>query len=186
MTTFLEGAGAEGAKPPEGTKSDPPPAGAKLELKFPETLKLNEAETKAFAELAGAKLGLDSPKAQALVDWYAERTAAQEKAGLEAAQAELKGWNEAITADKELGGAQLEATKKHATAALKAYATPELRALLSETGLGSHPEVVRFVTKVGKALADDSVAGGAGGSAPDANSEAAFLEKLFPSMHPRK
>ncbi len=140
---------------------------------------------KAFTELAG-KQGLDSSKAQGIVDFYAETLAAQEKAGLEAAHAELKGWNEAIVADKELGGANIEATKQHASAALKAYATPELRELLQATGLGSHPEVVRFVTKVGKALADDTVAGGTGGSAPDTKSQDAFLANLFPSMHPRK
>lgn len=184
--TFLDDA----AKPPAGTEgakagekpADPPPAAAKLELKLPDSLKADEAFVKSFTELAGTKLGLDSAKAQALVDFYAERTAASEKAGMDAAQAELKGWNDAIVADKELGGANLEATKKHAAAALKAYGTPGFRELLSQTGLGSHPEMVRFVTAVGRAGADDSVAGATGAPGGEAKSEDAFLKTLFPSM----
>lgn len=173
------------AKPGEAKPGEPPPAAAKLEVKFPETLKVDESRAKAFTELAG-KLGLDSPKAQGLVDFYAEMGAAQEKSGLEAAQAELKSWNEAIVADKDLGGANIEITKKHATDALKKFATPAFRELLSQTGLGSHPEMVRFVVAVGKAGADDTITNGSGGTASDAQSEESFLKNLFPSMYPGK
>lgn len=162
----------------EGKPGEKAAEPAKLEVKFPEGLKLDETKVKAFTELA-TKHKLDGAAAQALVDFYAEHSSAQEKAGAEAAEAELKSWNAAIAADKDLGGTNLEATKKHASAALKKFATPELRKLLSETGLGSHPEIVRFVVAVGKADADDSVAG-SGGGAPD-KSEESFLRNLFPS-----
>jgi hypothetical protein len=168
-----------GEKPPEGKPAE---GAAKLELKLPDSLKADEAFVKSFTELAGTKLGLDSAKAQALVDFYAERTAASEKAGLEAAEAELKSWHAAIVADKDLGGAQLETTKKHAQAALKSFATPGFRQLLEQTGLGSHLEMVRFIAAVGKANADDTVAGGTGGGAADTKTEDQFLKNLFPSM----
>ena len=65
--------------------------------------------------------------------------------------------------------------------AIERFGTPALRQLLNETGLGNHPEMVRLAVRVGRALAEDSVAGAR--AAPQATqSEDAVLAVLYPSM----
>jgi hypothetical protein len=44
---------------------------------------------------------------------------------------------------------------------MDAFATPELRTLLNESGLGNHPEIIRAFYRAGKAISEDGfVAGG--------------------------
>ena len=48
--------------------------------------------------------------------------------------------------------------------ALKAFATPELRELLQKSGLGNHPEIIRFMYRAGKAISTDDYVGASQGS----------------------
>lgn len=66
-----------------------------------------------------------------------------------------------LRADKELGGAQFDATQKHAIAGFE-YVFPRgtpgndlIRSFLETTGFGNHPEVVREFVRIGKARAED-------------------------------
>ncbi|MNN57775.1 hypothetical protein D3C81_1727790 [compost metagenome] len=63
-------------------------------------------------------------------------------------------WETALRNDSEFGGANFEANVAIAQQALADFGTPELTAMLKESGLGSHPEVVRFFHKVGQQLAE--------------------------------
>jgi hypothetical protein len=49
--------------------------------------------------------------------------------------------------------------------ALDAFGTAELRSLLNESGLGNHPEVIRFMFRAGKAISEDSMVTGNKGEA---------------------
>jgi len=40
--------------------------------------------------------------------------------------------------------------------ALDAFGTPELQTLLNESGLGNHPEIIRFMVRAGRAISQDT------------------------------
>jgi hypothetical protein len=63
--------------------------------------------------------------------------------------------------DKEFGGDKLSENLGVAKKALDAFGTAELRSLLNQSGLGDHPEVIRFMYRAGKAISEDRFVGGA-------------------------
>lgn len=105
------------------------------------------------------ELGLTQEKADKLVKVYAERVAADNKAQhdalVEGWQTKVKGWEETARKDTEYGGEHFDANLKIAQHALGKYSSPELNKLLVETGLGSHPDLIRAFVRIGKATAED-------------------------------
>jgi hypothetical protein len=59
------------------------------------------------------------------------------------------GWRNEAQTDAEIGGDKFPETVATAKKALDAFGTPKLKALLDETGIGDHPEVIRFFHNVG-------------------------------------
>jgi hypothetical protein len=100
------------------------------------------------------ELNLPADKAQALVSMGAEAVAAQMNALKEADAARRAEWADQATADKEFGGPKLAENLATAKLAVKELA-PELAGFLDETGLGNHPEMIRFALKAGKLLKAD-------------------------------
>ncbi|MEC7472463.1 MAG: hypothetical protein VX946_03765 [Pseudomonadota bacterium] len=41
--------------------------------------------------------------------------------------------------------------------AIEKFGSPELRQVLNDSGLGNHPELVKFCHRIGKAISDDSL-----------------------------
>ena len=71
-----------------------------------------------------------------------------------------KAWETAVKADSELGGERHDEVMGTAAQALKTFGTPELHSFLLESRLGSNPEVVRLLYRVGKAISQDGVTPG--------------------------
>lgn len=82
-------------------------------------------------------------------------------------------WISELKADKDLP-AQLS----RARTAIKTYGSPELVGVLEETRLGSHPAFVRFMARVGQALAEPSFAQGS-----SANEDKSPAEILYPNQN---
>jgi hypothetical protein len=130
---------------------------------LPEGMELDTKASEQFTEIA-KDLKLPADGAQKLVDLYAKQMQAQQEVHAET----VKGWAEAVKTDKELGGDNLPATNAAASKVMSTFATPALKEYLNATGLGNHPELVRFVAKIGKALSEDTfVRGGNTTSATD-------------------
>lgn len=66
-------------------------------------------------------------------------------------------WMEQTKADEEIGGAKLAQTAAVAKKAMARYATPELKKVLNDSGIGNHPEMVRLFYKIGKSISEDSI-----------------------------
>ena len=117
---------------------------------------LDQAAVEAFTPVA-KELGLTQDQAQKLVDLHAQQAQGWLQGLYDAHARQRADWVAAAKADSEIGGT--DHTDKVAVAkdALKRFGTPELSQALEESGLGSHPEVVRFFHRVGKAIADDAV-----------------------------
>lgn len=104
------------------------------------------------------ELGLTQEQAEKLVALDAKRALAGQQASEQAAtehrQKMVGDWEASLKQDKDFGGAHFEANVGIAQNALAQFGTPELSQFLKESGLGSHPEVVRFFHRVGKEIAE--------------------------------
>ena len=73
-------------------------------------------------------------------------------------------WANDSQADKEFGGESLNDNLEIAKSSLNAFGTDALKSLLQESGLGNHPEVIRFMYRAGKAISEDSYIGNSEGA----------------------
>lgn len=132
---------------PDGSASPAPageakPAAAALELEAPEGFDSGSPGWQEFVKTA-SELRLDSKGAERLLAMHQAEQARLKDASMDA-------WEAATRADREIGGDRLDATITDAREALDRHGTPELRELLDETGLGSHPEVIRLLARVAR------------------------------------
>lgn len=153
------------------------------DFKLPEGVKLS-AEELTELQSAAKELNLPQEAAQKLVDRTIKDRKTVEESVVAKQQAHVKelatAWKTTAEADKEFGGAALQANLATAVKARDAFATKELVTMLNDSGLGNHPEVVRFFFRVGKAMSEDKHVQ-AGGAAQD-NSDAARAARMYPSM----
>lgn len=159
----------------DGTKGDAPAVPEKYEFKMPEGVDLDTAAADEFSAIA-KELKLSQADAQRIAD---VATKMQQKQA-EAQVATVKGWADQCKTDKEFGGDNLEQNMSVARKAIDTFGSPELKALLNTSGLGNHPEVVRFAFKAGKAISEDTfVKAGARVPTPESSLE----KRLYPDMN---
>lgn len=163
---------AEGAKAPQ----DAPVEYADFAL--PEGVEV-DGETLSEARSLLGEMKLPQEQAQRLVDFYAGKIRQ-----FGAAQADNwvklnEKWVSDFKADREIGGERVAETVAAAVRAMDRFGTPGLREALIMTGAGNHPEVIRFVARVGKATAEDRFVVAAGASAGASRSAA---EVLYPAQ----
>lgn len=155
------------------TKPDGPPD--RYEFQAPEGQSYTPSVIDAYSEVA-KEIGLSQESAQKVLDRVSPAMAAAQQAQLAAA---FKQWEADARADQEFGGDKFDANLGIANKALDELGTPELRGLLKESGLGSHPEVLRFFYRAGKAISEDTrtVTGGQRAAA------VAPAKRMFPNMN---
>ena len=169
------------AKPAETDPADKVPEDGKYDLKMPDGVELD-------VELAAAlgpdfkDLGLTNAQAQKLVDKYIATQQDRAAKQTEAWAGTVQKWADDAKADKEIGGAKWEQTVAASRRAVGKLGSPELREYLNASGGGNHPEMIRFMAKVGAMISEDSPAnGGAGGQGKPVDHAYA----LFPSDAPK-
>ena len=101
------------------------------------------------------ELGLDQAQAQKLVDLQSDLIQAGAKQQVEAFSEQVAKWREESKNDSEFGGDNFDENVKIAQSAVNNFGTPELKQLLEDYGIGNHPEIIRFMVKVGKLTAED-------------------------------
>ena len=114
----------------------------------------------AFGDVA-KELDLPQEAAQKVLDKVAPVMQARQAKVVEDAKTE---WANDSKADQEFGGESLEANLEIAKTSLNKFGTDALKSLLSESGLGNHPEVIRFMYRAGKAISEDSYVGNSEGA----------------------
>ena len=135
-------------KPAPEAETKPQGAPEKYEFKAAEGRTFDPEVLEAYSTVA-RELNLSQEAAQRVLDAMAPKVAERQQAQIEAVRKE---WVSTSKGDKEFGGA-----KK----ALDTFGTAELRTLLNASGLGDHPEVIRFMYRAGKAISEDRFVGGA-------------------------
>jgi hypothetical protein len=137
-----------------------------------------DAETMSEAHALLGEMKLPQEQAQRLVDFYAGKIRRFGDAQTENWVKLNEKWVGEFKADKEIGGDRIQETVAAATRAMDRFGTPGLREALILTGAGNHPEVIRFVARIGRATAEDRFVAAAGASAGSSRSAA---EVLYPA-----
>lgn len=120
----------------------PAAAGAPLELEAPAGFDANDAMLGEFRKVAG-EFGLTPDRGKRLLELHARAVEAERAAR----DAEVERWRAQTDADPELvAGADA------AREVVRKFGTPELLGVLNDTAVGDHPEMVRFVVRVARAL----------------------------------
>lgn len=160
--------GGQGDGKPEGEDAGQGAEGAPEtyeDFTMPEGIEIDKEMLDGFTPIA-KELGLSQQNAQKLVSLYGDRIAAiAQRAQTEQAEAmaaERAAWVEQLKADPDIGGAKFNQSVGLAIKALDRFAGNEFRQLLDETGLSSHPAMVRAFYKIGKAMAEDEIQSGQG------------------------
>ena len=146
----------------------------KYDLKLPTDSTLDPAIIERTATTARA-LGLDNAAGQKLLDSVASEFAARDTALLNQWEP-MKGkawidrdtsWKAEALADKEIGGTP-EALATSATLAkqvVEKFFDPKITDFLRASGLGSHPEYIRGLARIGRGMSEGSLTLGASGAA---------------------
>lgn len=109
------------------------------------------------------ELGLTQDQAQQLVSFYAEQVQAGSQQQIDDFNQLMTDWKTQSKNDSEFGGEKFGENLKIAQSAISKYGTPGLKQLLEDHGVGNHPEMIRFMVKVGNTLKED-VPGEEGGA----------------------
>ena len=166
---------------PEQTSDQQPPkegAPEAYEFKAAEGQTFDPEFLKGYSEVA-KELNLTQEAAQTMIDKVGPVLAQQQAAQIAQVRND---WAEASKVDAEFGGAKFDENLAIAKQSIDKFATPEFKQMLDDTGLGNHPEWIRYCYRVSKAFSPDNFEGGhkEGGAAPnDFNSMAS---KLYPGQ----
>ena len=125
-----------------------------------ESAELDPEVVTAFGEVA-KELDLPQDAAQKVLDKVAPVIQAKQAKVLEQVKVD---WANDSQADKEFGGENLAENLEIAKKSLDAFGSDSLKSLLHETGFGNHPEIIRFMYKVGSAISEDSYVGNSEGA----------------------
>lgn len=143
------------------TEAKPAAAPESYEFTPAEGYEFDPKTLAAYSEVA-KELNLPQESAQKILDKMAPAMAEKQAAQIEEIRNQ---WAESSKTDKEFGGEKLTESLASAKKALDAFGTPELVTLLDESGIGNHPDVIRFMVRAGKAISEDGfVLGGRGAS----------------------
>ena len=162
------------AQPPADAKTDiqadkqadadvKPPV--EIKLVMPDKSLLDPSAIERISAEAKAK-GLSSEAAQELLNREHETVAAYNKAQTEQVGRVSDKWYKECESDPVMGGKNLPKTVEYATRAINRFGTKALKETLNRTGFGNYPELVRLLSEVGRADANDKFEIGDTGKKP--------------------
>lgn len=158
---------------------DPQSEGAPDEYKFdiPEGVKVNEDIMSEFTPLL-KDLGASQEQAQKIVDLQSKFMEQMAEAQNAAWTERQNDWSKAAESDEEYGKGKYDESIGIARKAMREIGGAELTKVLEETGMGNHPEFIRFFYRVGLAIGEDSLSFG------QANKEGAksIAQRMFPDQ----
>ena len=137
-----------GQAPANEPPKESPKVPEKYDLKLPETSLLDAAYIDKISAVAKQN-GLTNEQAQALLS---EQDASLSQAVSDRAAK----WLEQLKSDSELGP-QLSRKVELASRVINRFGSESLKTELNRSGFGNHPELLRFVSRVGEAMAEDTL-----------------------------
>lgn len=160
---------------------DAVPEDGKYTLTMPEGVELDNELLDAISVDLKAK-GYTTREAQGLADKFIKVQQDREAKRVERWANTIQQWADDAKADKEIGGDKWDATVLASRRAVDTLGTPALKDYLNATGGGNHPELIRFMAKVGAMVKEDNPpSGGAEGAGKPADP----AHVLFPNDIPK-
>jgi hypothetical protein len=147
------------------------------DFNLPENFQIDEALLEQALPVF-KELNLSQDQAQKLIDLQTKNAEQLVEADQKQWEDTRKGWVKEAKDDKEIGGKDFNANVATARAAVKEFADEGFKEMLNITGVGDHPEMVRFLFRIGKAIEDDKILMGRGKDAPRDPAKT-----LFPEMN---
>jgi len=138
---------------------EPAPAEEYTDFTLPDGMEV-DGEFLGLGSNVFKEIGLTQDQAQKVVDLYSGQLAQQATDW----QEQVKTWQNESRADSEYGGKSFNANIGVAGKAIGQFASDGFKKLMEETGIGNHPEMIRFAYNVGKQLTEDNP--GQSGNAP--------------------
>jgi hypothetical protein len=167
-TTTEDSSTEETAEKTEGEEETAEVTGAPeeyAEFTLAEGVALDETTLGEFKDVA-KEMDLSQEKAQRFVDLATQMSQrwsqtimdkAEQAGGVFVPVYSREEWLNAAKSDKEFGGDDLAPNLATAKRALDTYGTPEIKTFFDRSGLGNHPEMIRFMLRVGKTVSETSV-----------------------------
>ena len=151
------------------------------QVQLPENYCYDQNLLNEFNDLAG-RYNLSQKGANELMSMAVKLTQLMSN-NFSAAKAEqyrqkIANFQELLSSDRELGGANLDKTLRTANIAYSSFANGDVQNLLAESGLNCHPQIIRMFYNIGKKMQNDSVYPMNQAIAPKENRE----DILFPTM----
>ena len=144
------------------------------ELKLPKDSHLNESDQKRITEYA-KKQGLGKEAAQELLDAENDSRKVFLDEALRERDKQIEGWVDESKKDAEIGGDNFSKSVELAKRVVERFGTKDFMAVLDDSGYGSHKEVLRLLSRIGKAMDDDSFVAGK----KEKGEEKSLAEKLY-------
>lgn len=155
--------------------TDQAPAFDPTKVELPEGVEsLDEGLMAEFGPMA-EELKLTQEQGQKLISMHAKTLQSMQEAQQAQRSEMIESWAKEAKADKEIGGDKFDANLSVAKSALDKFGTPELKEMLDSSGLGNHPEVIRFFHKVGKEISEDNPVS----AKPDTGQKKSIEERLY-------
>ena len=141
---------------PTGDETPPTPVEGAPEsygdFTVPEGFELGEDKVATVTDLA-KKLNLSQENAQEVVNAYAGLIAKE----TEAYNAKVEAWKQQTQGDPEIGGPALTENLAFSAKAIERFGGDDLKKILSDSGLGNHPVLVKVFSKIGRSIGEDKV-----------------------------
>lgn len=122
----------------------------------PDGMELN-AESVTALQAFGQEHKLSQEAAQQVVDMGTKLLGEWQQGQIDQKVAQRTEWVTNARADKEFGGDKLAENLGKGKAAMEKFGTPELLKMANETGVGDHPEFIRFCYRVAQATGCDTL-----------------------------
>lgn len=164
---------ADDKTPPQEVDGAPEQYG---DFNIPEGVTVQEQLLSDF-KTAAKEMNLSQENAQKLVDMQTGLMREQEEARTKAWDDLQDGWVESSKNDQEFGGEKFEENMGVAKQALEAFGTDGLKEALETSGMGNHPEFLRFFYRVGQQVSEGKIH--VGGHNPRAESFESFAKSFY-------
>ncbi|HEY7824054.1 MAG TPA: hypothetical protein VIG24_14530 [Acidimicrobiia bacterium] len=145
------------AAKPADDPADTVPEDGKYDLKMPDGVEVDQALLDEIGP-EFKELGLTTKQAQSLADKFIAAQEAKGKAQADGWSKTVADWVDTAKADPEMGGAKWDSTVKAASGVVGKFGNDGLKEFLNASGAGNHPEMIRFMAKVGAVISEDNPA----------------------------
>jgi hypothetical protein len=136
--------------------SDAAKADLEIKIGLPEKTYLDAKDLEDIQALA-KEHGLTNKQTQALLIKQSEKMDSFVNTQIENFKAKIAGYESAIKTDKELGGEKYNQSVSLAQRVVEKYGNESLRNEFNQSGFGSHPEVIRMLSRIGRQMGDDQL-----------------------------